>query len=207
MRASFSFLLFASLPLVSVAAAPSCSSEDDKKAPSSSLTGGFTTATGGGGSRATTGATSGSGEASATSTTSSGPDHSYCAKGCDADADCCPPGASNCPGDFPNNYSCREGICIPAHCESDANCLIGTCHEVGGIGTCFNPCSTDEDCSAIPEGGCDGVADDGVKYCTVPTAPCVDDGDCFGTGRCREGVCTCDTDEDCTGTTDTCVHE
>ena len=200
---------FALLFTAACAVIAGCSSEDTKSPPSS---GGFASAA------VTTGASSGSGSTSgaggagggttSATTTGSGAGPGRCAKGCSMDSECCPELATNCPGPAPkDNYSCGDGICIVAHCVSDDNCMFGTCHEIDGLGTCFNVCAVDDDCAIVPSATCSGAADDGAKYCNLPSPECATDEDCAGLGTCNElARCECQLDSECTAPgVDTCA--
>ena len=114
-----------------------------------------------------------------------------CEVECNVVADCCTAfGAINtaehqCPGDYPNNWTCTaQGECVN-ECTSDADCNLCTgesagqdcvfeswqCLPVGGIDTCFLPCTSNADCNdeVMPGTKCDGQADNGVEYCKPST--------------------------------------
>lgn len=185
-----------------------CSSEDDK----THLPGTSSASSGGGSSTGvTTGpgttATGTGGAGGATASSGTGSDLGYCGKACAVDVDCCPQGVPNCPGPYPTNYSCGTGICQPPECASTADCSIipnAECHPISGYGSCFVPCTVDDDC--VADLVCAGQADDGTKYCTTTATGCAMDIDCHGYGKCFTGACRCQTDMDCTGMgVDTCV--
>ncbi|PRP91430.1 hypothetical protein ENSA5_55470 [Enhygromyxa salina] len=144
-------------------------------------------------------------------------DSGYCAMGCEADADCCPMGSLDCPGDsYPDNWFCGDqGVCEFGGCASDDDCTLGgllpgqECHPIADQPTCFEPCATDADCMLQPGATCSGEADDGTMYCAVEDAPgCESDADCGGYGICDvdSGACYCDQDSNCTAEgVDTCV--
>lgn len=126
-----------------------------------------------------------------------------CRAVCDAPEDCCAPGVPGCPGDYPNAWSCDDGLCVAQGCELDEHCSLGgtlpdfECHPITGVGTCFTPCAGDSDCVQIPGSSCDGLADDGARYCR---AGCREDAECLGLGRCMaDGTCRCDAAADCVG--------
>jgi hypothetical protein len=127
-----------------------------------------------------------------------------CAAGCSVAADCCLTGVIDCPGDYPNDWTCEAGLCRRSGCQADEQCgSIGNfpnlqCHPIEGIGSCFEPCVDDLDCIAVPDSSCVGVADDGARYCTA-TLVCQVDSDCAGQGVCEiaTGVCGCRDDDDC----------
>lgn len=136
----------------------------------------------------------------------------YCAQSCNEDADCCPLGSVLCPSeDYPDNWSCVDNVCEFGGCQSDDDCQSvvsqdDTCHEIGGVGTCFDPCAEDQDCAQGLT--CTGVADDGAMYCTAEVPPCESDDDCGGFGVCDtdSGSCYCDSDANCTAESgDVCV--
>lgn len=140
----------------------------------------------------------------------------YCATACLEDADCCPVGALDCPGDtYPNNYFCsEEGICEFGGCANNDECTAGgllpdmECHAIDDQPTCFEPCANDGDCVLQPGTSCIGEADDGTMYCTVEPEPCEEDPDCGGFGICDvdSGECYCGEDEHCSAEgVDTCV--
>ncbi len=203
-------LRHALLPLVATLAFTlfaACSSEDEKTylpgtSSSSGAGGGSTGATSG------SGATSGAGGAGGTTaSTGSGNEFGYCGKTCSMDVDCCPAGLPNCPGAYPYNYSCADGICASPTCSSNEECAIipnAECHPIAGNGSCFVPCAVDDDC--VADLVCSGQADDGTKYCTTTATGCSMDVDCHGYGKCFTGACRCQSDADCTGMgVDTCV--
>lgn len=152
----------------------------------------------------TTGATDDTG-----GSTTGGEEVGVCVQGCEEDVDCCPLGSIACPGkEYPNNYTCNEGICEFGGCDENADCegilADDECHPIDGIGTCFDPCVNDDDCI---NSQCIGVADDGSMYCTTETEPCEEDEDCGDLGRCNadEGTCYCESSKQCTDLTlDTC---
>lgn len=151
--------------------------------------------------------TTGSGGSSSTSGTGgSGSDLGYCGLKCGVDADCCPAADPNCPGAYPHNWTCPDGICRAPECKSTQDCTLANteCHPTNGFGICFTPCLTDTDCVANLT--CTGQADDGAKFCTTTQAGCTIDDDCHGYGKCFFGACRCKLDGDCSAeTVDTCV--
>ncbi|KIG16155.1 Endo-1,4-beta-xylanase A precursor [Enhygromyxa salina] len=142
-------------------------------------------------------------------------DAGFCAMGCEADIDCCPMGADDCPGDaYPNNWTCNgQGVCEFGGCASDDDCGGGLldpqeCHPIADLPTCFQPCTNDTDCLLQPGTTCSGIADDEAKYCAPPEAPCEADEDCEGAGICNvdTGACYCNEDANCSAEgADTCV--
>jgi hypothetical protein len=169
---------------------------------------------GGGGSAATTGAGGSGGNATTGGTgggnTTTGAGVKMCVIGCTTPADCCG-GAANCPGAYPANWACDDGVCKMGPCATDDECSYGgvlpdaKCFilELGGAdyNTCVNPCTADTDCS--PNTACTGVAKNGTdKFCesTATASKCTADADCGGSGKCNttSGACYCDADADCT---------
>lgn len=144
----------------------------------------------------------------------------YCAKACSVTADCCPAADSSCPGEYPHNYSCDNGLCRAPHCETDAHCqsLLGdagvvnlVCRALGGHVGCIRSCSVDADCAAIgglSGGTCSGKADDGTRICAVPagtqTLGCKSDADCPANRHCQSGTCGCAQDSECQPQLDVC---
>lgn len=138
----------------------------------------------------------------------------YCAKGCAMPADCCPMGVPDCPGAYPNNWTCDAGVCGAPQCSADDQCTFGgafpdnKCLTVDSLKVCLDPCTADTDCTAPST--CIGVDDGGTKYCTVESdgEGCMSDADCMGYGKCdtMTGACQCTVDADCTGIgVDKCV--
>ncbi|MDC3952344.1 hypothetical protein [Polyangium jinanense] len=139
----------------------------------------------------------------------------YCGKSCAMPADCCPMGVPNCPGNYPNNWTCDDGVCGPPQCTGDADCTFGgaapdfKCFTINDYKTCAEGCAADADCPMNTK--CIGEDDNGAKYCSAEpmmTGGCMADADCNGYGKCNtaSGVCECAADADCTGAgVDTCV--
>ncbi|MDI1427927.1 hypothetical protein [Polyangium sorediatum] len=140
-----------------------------------------------------------------------GPSAGYCGKTCAMPADCCAMGVPNCPGaDYPNNWTCDEGVCGAPQCKADADCTFGgalpnnKCLTESSMKICATPCMADADCTMPLK--CTGEDDSGGKYCAG--AGCATDADCGGYGKCNttSGACECTADADCTGVgTDKCV--
>lgn len=180
-----------------------CSSE-----PSGTGGTGGTAGAGGAGGMAGTGGMGGMG--------GSGPMGGFCGKSCTKPADCCAPNAMNCPGAFPYNMPCDNGVCGPPQCTSDADCTFGgvapdyKCLTENGLKVCAVDCMTDADCTMPLK--CIGQDDNGVKYCNAEpmmTGGCMTDMDCNGYGKCNtsSGFCECTVDTDCTGMgVDKCVQ-
>jgi hypothetical protein len=153
--------------------------------------GGSSTGTGAGSSGS---ASSGSGGGQPTS--------GYCTKGCDTPADCCSEGIPDCPGPYPENWQCNAGVCDYPGCNTNVECgFIGPsaeCHKVSGLGICFDPCTSDNDCVNFPGTTCKPFADDGAKWCTKPETGCASDSEC-GKLSCKNGECVCTSDDQCAG--------
>ena len=79
-------------------------------------------------------------------TTTGGGGGMFCTATCMEDADCCAPGAMDCPGDYPNNVTCTDGHCEFGECASDDDCAIFmndayACTAVSGFSGCFAICA------------------------------------------------------------------
>jgi hypothetical protein len=137
----------------------------------------------------------------------------FCTRGCATPADCCPPGAPNCPSNqYPTNYTCESGICGPPQCQSNVDCISAAtpnnqCVGYNGINQCVTPCTLDAECSSPAV--CTGVDDGGNKFCKAEAPPfmCDSDMDCNGFGQCNaEGNgCVCFQDTDCSGFVNKCA--
>lgn len=121
-------------------------------------------------------------------------------------------GIPNCPGAYPNNWTCSGGQCGAPSCSTNDECTFNgaipknECHKVSGLGLCFIPCMMDSDCPVMGE-TCTGKADDGAKFCeTAAKAGCKGDKDCAGYGKCNMGACECSGDMDCTAKNTKCFH-
>lgn len=191
------------------------------------------TNSGGGGNASTTSATkSGTGNGNTASngnttggngnttgangTTTGGTVAGFCAATCSTPADCCQPGAPNCPSDmYPTNWTCDGGFCGSPQCATDADCTFGgvlpdhkcLTIDVGGndLKACFEGCAVDADCTMGTT--CIGEDSNGTKYCTVAsTGGCMTDAECNGYGKCdtATGLCGCTGDADCTAPDTAC---
>lgn len=146
------------------------------------------------------------GFAVASSPTGCGSVAGFCAKKCSKAADCCPEGATNCPGPYPLNFACDDGLCKAPQCTKDADCaaiesgLI--CRSVDGFTGCARSCETNADCTE-PKTACTGRSDDGARICVID--PCVTDADC-GSLHCQSNhFCGCNTDAECGGGKNKCI--
>lgn len=149
-----------------------------------------------------------SGESSSSSSSSSSgepgpvyaPQVPMCRKQCDFAADCCPADLDNCPNlEFPGNFGCVDGLCVPPPCENDEQCEAiesgTTCHDVDGVPQCVVICGGDGDCEALGAGfACGGETVDGQGYCRDRCdtgMPCLLE-------ECNaEGLCECSGDDQC----------
>ncbi len=191
-----------------------CTSDDTSTGTDSSTTNSTATATGTGTGTDTgtdtgtgTGTDTGTGTSMGeTSTTTGGNGGGFCQLGCSEDADCCPMGAMDCPGEYPYNLTCNGGVCESGGCSNDEQCTFDgllpdwKCLEAEGYNLCSLPCEADADCEAVSL-KCVGLADDGTKYCGADAAPpCTKDEECGGFGVCtvETGACGCSSDDECT---------
>ncbi|UQA55576.1 hypothetical protein [Polyangium aurulentum] len=137
----------------------------------------------------------------------------HCAKSCAMPVDCCA-GAKDCPGPYPNNFTCESGICGAPQCANDDECTIGgvlkgfKCLTTSGQKFCAKSCAGDADCPMGTKLTCSGADDAGAKYCANPMAGCTADADCMGYGKCNLATkaCECTADADCSGSFDKCVQ-
>ena len=91
-----------------------------------------------------------------------------CMRECEGPWDCCPAGSTGqCPGTYPYNFECLGGYCVPAACESSAECTDGgSCEIVDGIAQCVHVCTGDGDCAATPDTPtCGAMTEAGMGYC------------------------------------------
>ncbi|XXY16718.1 hypothetical protein WME88_51635 [Sorangium sp. So ce216] len=145
---------------------------------------------------------------------SGGQETGYCAKGCMAPADCCPPDQPDCSTDrYPFNFTCEEGLCGPPQCSTKEDCTATTmspdydCLNINGIRICARVCTEDANCTAPAR--CTGTSEDMKAYCKAEnlSTGCMRDEDCSGFGRCEAGQCVCHKSEDCTSDyADTCIY-
>lgn len=128
------------------------------------------------------------------------PELPTCRRECNFAADCCPAGLDPCPSnEFPGNYGCAAGLCVPAPCENDDQCESltpgSTCHDVDGVPQCVVTCQGDDTCAGLGTGfACGGETTDGQGYCRERCdqgTPCLLD-------TCNpDGVCVCESDDQC----------
>jgi hypothetical protein len=120
----------------------------------------------------------------------------WCVETCTVPAECCLPGTP-CPGPYPNNVACVDGLCTPAACADDSECAAvdpaSVCRDVRGTPTCIVPCRGPDDCTT---GTCDGVDDAGTGFCFVR---CDAPGQFCGNQTCdaATGLCVCASDGQC----------
>ncbi len=122
-----------------------------------------------------------------------------CVETCEVPTDCCVPGTP-CPGAYPYNIDCIDGLCIPPSCVDDTECQAvaasTVCRPVAGNTTCVVPCADDAPCTAIDLGVCAGSDDDGARFCL---RRCDAPGEFCGNQTCdsTSGRCTCSSDGQC----------
>jgi hypothetical protein len=180
-----------------------------------------TSSTGAGASSSSGGAASSSDGSSSSSSSSSEESSStggvsICWRDCTEPADCCLPGSGpECPGDFPYDYACNDGLCKLLGCSGDEDCQPApqfeylTCHPYLGTAICLTVCESNDDC---PEGRtCTGTTDDDLPFCAIEDLQpeCFSDDDCemfYGGGHCIDERCICTDNADCTAG-DVCVPE
>lgn len=141
-----------------------------------------------------------------TSTSTGGGGGGVCQLGCAEAVDCCPMGAMDCPGDYPNDWSCTDGVCEFGGCTADEQCTVGgalpdwKCLKGEVADFCGLPCEDDAPCEAFTL-TCVGAAADGTKFCSTDApAGCTKDEECGGFGVCNvdTGACECSDDGECT---------
>lgn len=174
-----------------------CDSGSDKAPSGESSTGVVSTSSG-------SPSSSSSGGSSSSSTTEAPPSYEptvpQCRRECDFAADCCPAGLDPCPSlEFPANFGCANGMCVPAPCEDDAQCETltpgSTCHDVDGVPQCVVVCDADEPCAALGTGfACGGQTTDGQGYCRER---CDQGMPCLLETCNAEGLCECTSDDEC----------
>lgn len=114
--------------------------------------------------------------------------------------DCCPDGIDDCPGEYPWNYECTDGLCEFGGCTSDLDCsfIVGlTCEELAYTAACVQLCDDDDDCGGFGA-TCTGATEDGESFC-LTVFECTTDDDCQGYGVCDldTGACICESDDVC----------
>ena len=121
-----------------------------------------------------------------------------CIRTCDGPFDCCPAGSEgSCPGPYPWNVDCIDGLCVPGQCASDSDCPtsgpLRACRAVDGLRMCVTLCDDDPEVCAQPDTGlaCSGVTDEGASYCAEhcdgPNVFCGNQSCDLESGQC---VCT-----------------
>jgi hypothetical protein len=121
-------------------------------------------------------------------------DAGFCALACEMPVDCCN-GAPDCPGDFPNDWSCDGGTCAFNGCTDDMQCemlFASPDYICLASGACAEECAVDADCTVMTQTCVDGA-------CTSEADPCTTDADCMDFGVCDvdAGTCGCTMDGDC----------
>ncbi|WP_437627938.1 hypothetical protein [Sorangium sp. So ce1151] len=136
-----------------------------------------------------------------------------CVKSCEEASDCCPAAAPDCAsGSFPNNWTCDNNACRAPQCQSKEDCAaVGAppnfdCLTANGNNVCVPTCTGDGDCE---EGtSCTGISSSSTKFCKANTvSACINNMDCLGYGKCKDGACVCSSNADCTEPdADTCTN-
>jgi hypothetical protein len=108
-----------------------------------------------------------------------------------------------CPGPWPFNHSCSDGVCDYGECVDDSECGPGKgCHLVDpGFWTCAKLCEVDADCGPYPEKVACLPSGDGVPICTTLKPPgygCTSDDECSGVCNLETGDCECSEENPCT---------
>jgi hypothetical protein len=132
----------------------------------------------------------------------------YCTQACQTVQDCCF-GNPECPGPYPDDWSCINGACVYGGCSNDVECgFNGTvegwfCAVIEFGAFCLPSCRVDADCDEW--GGLWRCNRDmaGKGYC-APGPNCGGDGTyqaCDGSGSCDPdtGWCVCHDDAECYG--------
>ena len=124
-----------------------------------------------------------------------------CTEVCTVPLDCCLPGTLGCPGAYPFNVDCVDGLCTTPQCESDDECAGAAerCLTVRGVATCVTPCNGDGDPACFPLGTtwtCEGTDDLFQTFCVER---CEQPGVFCGNQTCDPnlGVCVCTDSGDC----------
>jgi len=123
-----------------------------------------------------------------------------CTEVCTVPLDCCVFGTAGCPGAYPYNVDCRDGVCVPPHCVEDDECTGAgeVCRPVRGVATCVTPCADDpEVCTPLGASlACVGTTDDGVSICFER---CDEPGVFCGNPTCdpETGLCVCTSSGQC----------
>lgn len=83
---------------------------------------------------------------------------------------------AQCPGFYPNNWSCWEGFCVHGGCSNSWECGHPSlaCKQVSGTGYCVQVCDPMDDAPCGPEGmhlACSGEADDETNFCKQDPPP------------------------------------
>ena len=129
----------------------------------------------------------------------------YCAPACETASDCCY-GNPDCPGPYPENWSCTNGACVHGGCSSDEQCPVGLdtpwiCIQREVYAWCLPSCQTDQDCLDffLDGWGCT-IDQEGRGHCW-PNELCEVENyvPCEGGGSCDPdtGACLCYSDADC----------
>ncbi len=155
----------------------------------------------------TTAATTGAGDTAMPSTSgadtgstgAAGDGILQCVESCTVPADCCTPNTA-CPGPYPGNPDCVDGLCVAPRCLDDGDCAGlgagGACRDVAGHPSCVLPCADDRTCAGAQLGSCASTDDLGGSYCLLR---CDAPGEFCGNQTCdaTSGLCICATDGQC----------
>lgn len=122
-----------------------------------------------------------------------------CTEVCTVPLDCCLPGEPACPGAYPFNVDCVDGVCRPPHCEGDDDCTNDgeSCRAVRGTSTCITACADDGACLGLGASfTCSGTTDEGDAFCFER---CDAAGVFCGNETCDpvSGLCVCTDSGDC----------
>lgn len=123
-----------------------------------------------------------------------------CVETCEVPSECCLPGTA-CPGPYPYNVDCKDGLCVKPHCEADEDCAAinpaGVCRVVRGTPSCVVPCVDDGACAPLGSHYlCVGTTDEGESICFEH---CDQEGVFCGNATCdpTSGLCVCTSDGQC----------
>jgi hypothetical protein len=124
-------------------------------------------------SSSSSGASAGDGSSSTTLVWPPDDGISECIRTCEGPFDCCPAqSAGSCPGPYPWNLECIDGLCVPGQCTTDADCPATAgpaqvCRPVDGLRICVTPCADDPNACVQSDTAlaCSAMTDEGEAYC------------------------------------------